>query len=88
MNKTQTQLPTETWITATWQEYIQTIEDPTYEKAKVYYHNGKLRIEMSPVGSAHASDHAFMITALTYSRHQIRDYDAGFSLLMILRSQR
>jgi len=25
---------------------------------------------------------------LTYSRHQIRDYDAGFSLLMILRSQR
>ncbi len=61
MNKTQTQPPTDTWITATWQEYIQIIEDPFYEKAKVYYHNGRLRIEMSPVGNAHASDHAFVI---------------------------
>ena len=48
MNKTQTQLPTDTWITATWSEYIQTLEDPSYEKAKIYYNNGKLRIEMSP----------------------------------------
>ncbi len=44
MNKNQTQLPTDTWITATWSEYIQTVEDPSYEKAKVYYHKGKLRI--------------------------------------------
>ena len=36
MNTTQTQLNTDTWVTATWQEYIQTIQDPTYEKAKVY----------------------------------------------------
>ncbi|MGK7919544.1 MAG: Uma2 family endonuclease [Trichodesmium sp.] len=61
MNTTQTQLPTDTWITATWDEYIQTIEDPSYEKAKVYYHNGRVRIEMSPVGNAHGSDHAFVI---------------------------
>ena len=53
MNKTQTQLPTETWITATWQEYIQTIEDPSYEKAKSYYNKGKFRIEMSPLGNKH-----------------------------------
>ncbi|MEM1170578.1 MAG: Uma2 family endonuclease [Cyanobacteria bacterium P01_H01_bin.35] len=64
MNQTQTQLPTDTWVTATWQEYIQTIQDPTYEKAKVYYHNRKLRIEIPPVGSAHASDHAFFIGAV------------------------
>ncbi|MDY7005983.1 MAG: Uma2 family endonuclease [Cyanobacteriota bacterium] len=61
MNQTQTQLTTDTWVTATWQEYIQTIQDPNYEKAKVYYHNRKLRIEIPPVGSAHASDHAFII---------------------------
>ncbi|NES06084.1 MAG: Uma2 family endonuclease [Okeania sp. SIO2F4] len=61
MNKSQTQPPTDTWITATWQEYIQIIEDPIYEKAKSYYHNGKFRIEMSPVGNTHASDHAFVI---------------------------
>ncbi|GGA07037.1 Uma2 family endonuclease [Okeania sp. KiyG1] len=61
MNKTQTQLPTDTWITATWQEYIQTIEDPSYEKAKSYYHNGKFRIEMSP-GYRHGKDHMVIIT--------------------------
>ncbi|NEP84368.1 MAG: Uma2 family endonuclease [Okeania sp. SIO3B3] len=61
MNKTQTQLPTDTWITATWQEYIQTIEDSSYEKAKSYYHNGKFRIEMSP-GYRHGKDHMVITT--------------------------
>ncbi len=64
MNKTQTQLPTDTWITATWQEYIQTIDDPIYEKAKSYYNNGKFRIEMSPIGNDHANDHAVIIIAV------------------------
>lgn len=64
MNQTQTQLPTDTWVTATWQKYIQTIQDPTYEKAKSYYHKGKLRIEMSPVGNDHANDHAVIIIAV------------------------
>ncbi len=64
MNKTQTKPPTDTWITATWQEYIQVIEDPFYEKAKVYYHNGRLRIEMSPVSNAHGRDHVSIITAV------------------------
>ncbi|NES01375.1 MAG: Uma2 family endonuclease [Okeania sp. SIO2F4] len=64
MNKNQTQLPTDTWITATWSEYIQTIEDPSYEKAKVYYHKGKLRIEMSPLGNKHGRDHAVIMGAI------------------------
>ncbi|NEQ35619.1 MAG: Uma2 family endonuclease [Okeania sp. SIO3I5] len=65
MNQTQTQLPTDTWVTATWQEYIQTIQDLTYDKAKSYYNNGKLRIEMSPVGNDHANDHAVIIGAIS-----------------------
>lgn len=64
MSELQTKLPTETWVVATWDEYIQAIEDPSYEKAKGYYHNGKLRIEMSPVGSDHASDHTVIIFAV------------------------
>ncbi|MDJ0556432.1 MAG: Uma2 family endonuclease [Microcoleaceae cyanobacterium MO_207.B10] len=64
MNKTQTQLPTDTWITATWSEYIETIEDTSYEKAKNYYNKGKLRIEMSPLGNKHGRDHAVIITAI------------------------
>ncbi|NES06083.1 MAG: Uma2 family endonuclease [Okeania sp. SIO2F4] len=57
-----TQLPTDTWITATWQEYIQTIEDPSYEKAKSYDNNGKFRIEMSPIGYKHGKDQMVIIT--------------------------
>jgi hypothetical protein len=57
MSELQTKLPTDTWVVAIWDEYIQAIEDPIYKKAKGYYHNGRLRIEMSPVGSDHASDY-------------------------------
>ena len=64
MSQLQTELPTETWVITTWDEYIQAIEDPAYEKAKGYYHNGQLRIEMPPVGSDHASDHTIVLFAV------------------------
>lgn len=64
MSELQTKLLTDTWVVATWDEYIQTIEQPAYENAKGYYHNGKFRIEMSPVGSDHASDHTVIIFAV------------------------
>jgi Uma2 family endonuclease len=64
MNKTLTKIPTETWVPATWDEYLEICENPDYEKAKCYYHNGKVRIEMSPVGSDHARDHAIIIIAM------------------------
>ncbi len=64
MSELQTKLPTDTWVVASWDEYIQIVEDPTYEKAKCYYHNGQLRIEMSPVGNDHASDHTVIIFAV------------------------
>ncbi len=56
MNSPQTQLPTDTWVPATWEEYLQQIEDPAYEKARGYYHNGKMRIEMAALGHDHAAD--------------------------------
>jgi Uma2 family endonuclease len=64
MSELKTKLPTDTWVVATWDEYIEAIEDPLYEKAKGYYHNERLRIEMSPVGSDHASDHTIIIFAV------------------------
>lgn len=64
MSSLQTHLPTDTWVQATWDEYIRAIEDPMYEKAKCYYYNGKLRIEMPPVGNDHASDHSIVIHAV------------------------
>ncbi len=61
MTQLQTKTPTDTWVTAAWDEYIRIIEDPIYEKAKSYYYNGQFRIEMPPVGNPHARDHAFVI---------------------------
>lgn len=64
MNELQTKLPTDTWVVATWDEYIQAINEAHLEKAKGYYYDGQLRIEMSPVGPDHASDNTIMLFAV------------------------
>jgi hypothetical protein len=56
MQKLITPIPSDAWVTASWDDYIQIVSNPIYEKAKCYYHKGQLRIEMSPVGFAHAAD--------------------------------
>ncbi|BAY08910.1 Uma2 family endonuclease [Calothrix sp. NIES-2098] len=63
MTNLQTKIQTDTWVAATWDEYIQLIENPAYEKAKGYYYNRKMRIEMPPVSSDHARDHTIVILA-------------------------
>jgi len=60
MSNIQTTIQTDTWIVASWDEYIRSVEDPAYEKAKGYYHNGQMRIEMSPVGPSHAYDNSLI----------------------------
>ena len=65
MSKLQTKLPTDTWVTATWDEYIRAIEDPAYAKAKGYYYNGQMRIEAMGVGPDHASDNHIIAFAIT-----------------------
>ncbi|HEY9801891.1 MAG TPA: Uma2 family endonuclease [Leptolyngbyaceae cyanobacterium] len=65
MANSQTKLPTEAWVTATWDEYVQIVENPIYEKAKGYYYNSKMRMEMPPVGNDHASDHTIVIVAVS-----------------------
>jgi len=65
MANLQTKLTTDTWIEASWDEYLTTVENPIDEKAKCYYNQGKLRIEMTPIGNDHACDHSI----LTYAIH-------------------
>jgi len=59
-----TQIPTDTWITATWDRYLQAIANTTPTQAKSYYYNHQMRLEMSPVGNDHASDHTIVIYAI------------------------
>lgn len=61
---TVTPVPTETWISASWRDYLQVLNDLGEEKAKGYYYNNQMRLEMSPVGNDHASDHKVIIYAV------------------------
>lgn len=60
-----TKFKTDTWVTANWEEFQQLIADTEFEKAKFYYHNGQLRIEMVPLGHDHACDNTIVIFAIS-----------------------
>jgi Uma2 family endonuclease len=64
MVEPQTNLLTDRWVPASWEEYLRTIADPTYEKAKGYYYQGHMRIETASVGRDHAADHTIIILAV------------------------
>jgi Uma2 family endonuclease len=64
MSQLQAKLPTDTWVNATWEEYLQAISNPIYEKAKGYYYNGRMRLEMSALGNPHSRDHFIVIAAI------------------------
>lgn len=49
-------LVTDTWIKASWEEFMALAENPAYEKGRFYYEQGYLRLEMSPIGSSHSQD--------------------------------
>lgn len=59
MSQLQAKLPTDTWVTASWEEYLKAIGDPADEKAKGYYFNGRMRLEVPPPGNPHSHDRSF-----------------------------
>lgn len=63
MKDAQIQLQTDTWVNATWEEYIQAIANPALEKAKGYDHNGQLRIEMPPASYSYPNPRLLMAAA-------------------------
>jgi Uma2 family endonuclease len=60
----QTKIITDTWVNVSWEEFIQATENPDYQKGKFYYYQGRLKIEMSPLGNDHARDHSIINTAI------------------------
>lgn len=50
----------DTWVRASWDSFLTLAENSVYERAKFYYHNGWMRVEMSPVGSSHARDNSLL----------------------------
>jgi Uma2 family endonuclease len=64
MKELQTPISTDTWVTASWEEYIELVSNPIYDEAKCYYHQGQLRIEMPPVAHDHSSDNTVISFAV------------------------
>jgi Uma2 family endonuclease len=65
MNQLKTLLPTDTWFDCPWDEYIQAVENPSYDKSKCYYHHGQVRIEMPPVGPDHANHNGIIVVLVS-----------------------
>ena len=65
MSDLQTQLPTDTWIYTSWEEYEQIVTNLLNQKAKSYYYKGHMRLEMAPVSFDHGQDHVVIIFAVT-----------------------
>lgn len=64
MANLQTQVPTDSWVAASWEAYLQAIADPVYATARGYYYHGHMRLEMSPVSFDHGQDHVVIIFAV------------------------
>ncbi|MCL1467152.1 Uma2 family endonuclease [Argonema galeatum] len=60
MLNVKTKLPTDEWVAATWDEYIEAISDRKLENAKTYYYKGQLRIDMTPQGYDHSYDNSLI----------------------------
>lgn len=51
---------TDTWISATWEEYLELIAQPPYADGRCYYDAGEMNIEMASLGPSHARDNAVL----------------------------
>lgn len=51
---------TDSWVRASWEEFLVQAERPEYEQGRFYYDNGCMRIETMPVGSGHSQDNTVL----------------------------
>ncbi len=60
MSDLSTPVLTDVWVETSWEDYLEAIAHPNLAKAKSYFHQGYMRIEMSPVGHDHAADNSLV----------------------------
>jgi Uma2 family endonuclease len=58
-------LTTDTWVSATWEEFLVLSDIPESEKVRCYYDDGWMRIETMPVGSAHGQDNSILAAVIS-----------------------
>jgi Uma2 family endonuclease len=67
INSPPPQIITNEWIAASWEEFMQIVENPQYEDARFYYNQNQsrqMRIEMMPVVCDQSLDHGMIIFAV------------------------
>lgn len=57
-------VPTDTWVETAWEDFLTFADDPTLVSGRFYYDEGCMRIEMSPLGSAHGQDNSIISTVI------------------------
>lgn len=53
-------LVTDSWIEASWEEYLPLADDPNYEAGRCYYDDGWMRIEMAALGPLHGRENSIV----------------------------
>ena len=64
MVNTLSAVETNTWIRATWDDFIASTENPELQKAHFYYDSGYMRIENMPIGPVHGRDNLIVASAV------------------------
>ena len=54
----------DTWVKASWDEFIAFADEPSLEKGRFYYDRSLMRIEMSPVGPTHAHENSIVTNVI------------------------
>ncbi len=65
MTLSTSQLQTDTWVKATWDDFAALMADPQYESGRGYFDNGYMRIEMAPLGRGHARQNSVLSKAIS-----------------------
>lgn len=62
---TQQKLLTDTWVSATWEEFLVISERSEFEQTSCYYDTHWMRIETMPIGFAHGRDNSLLASVVT-----------------------
>ncbi|MGA9380082.1 MAG: Uma2 family endonuclease [Phormidium sp.] len=56
---------TDIWVKASWEEFLELADNPEYEKARFYYHQGYMRVEMAALGFRHGRQNSLVANVIT-----------------------
>ena len=63
---TEQNIETDNWVKGSWDEFLALTNEAKYEKAKFYYYQGYMRVEMSPVGPRHGRQNSIIPYVVAY----------------------